>query len=115
MKAGECCLAFDEGAVLEDLKVWLCEKWRVDPEEARTAVDEWKAKLRPTSSVRRRAPDGQGRLGSVYDAELLKADSSSSSSDSSSSSKVSGHPKKQRVEKLLRRIGRTVSWWSSTA
>lgn len=45
-------LAFDEGSILEGLKVWLCEKWAVEQREANAAVDEWKTKLRPATSFR---------------------------------------------------------------
>lgn len=39
--------AFDEGAVLEGLKMWLCETWDVDAGEANAAIEAWKKKLAP--------------------------------------------------------------------
>eukprot|EP00435_Cladocopium_sp_Y103_P056827 s679_g19.t1 len=91
--------AFDEGAVLEDLKVWLVEKWGVEEEMASTAVDGWKEKLKPFTPFADLLEEKEGTALSKSKAGMALAamESSNSSSDSSSDeSKV----KKRRVEKL---------------
>ncbi len=45
VRRGDAYHRLDEGAVLEDLKTWLKEKWGVDPTEASLAVEAWKGKI----------------------------------------------------------------------
>lgn len=46
VRRGDAYKRLDEGAVLEDLKIWLVEKWRMDKEGAIRAVDNWKNKVK---------------------------------------------------------------------
>lgn len=45
VRRGDAYHRLDEGAVLEDLKVWLVERWGVQEDEARLAVEAWKGKI----------------------------------------------------------------------
>lgn len=58
VRRGDAYKRLDEGAVLEDLKIWLVEKWRMDKEGAIRAVDNWKSKIKLGPM-----DDGWGRLG----------------------------------------------------
>ena len=45
IRRGDAYHRLDEGAILEDLKVWMVEKWGIQESEARSSVDSWKAKI----------------------------------------------------------------------
>ena len=45
VRRGDAYHRLDEGAILEDLKKWMVEKWGIQEDEARTAVDAWKARI----------------------------------------------------------------------
>ena len=45
VRRGDAYHRLDEGAILEDLKVWLVERWGVQEDEARLAVEAWKGKI----------------------------------------------------------------------
>ena len=67
VREGRGYTAFDEGAIFEELKVWLCEKWAVDRNEAAAAVDECSSSDEDSSSgpkkrkVERLEPRGEVR------------------------------------------------------
>ena len=99
IKVGEGYNAFDEGSVLEELKLWLVEKWQVDQKIACDAVDAWKEKIRPYTPF---ADLVEGKETGEFAGPQPLFDSSSSSSsgtESSTSGDESG-VKKRRVEKL---------------
>ena len=96
IKIGDGYSAFDEGAILEELKVWLVEKWHVDKTVAEDAVEAWKAKIKPFTPFKDLVKDPE-------EAEVGAAvvpSSSSSSESSSSSGEDMGKVKRPRVEKL---------------
>lgn len=45
IRRGDAYHRLDEGAILEDLKVWMVEKWGIQESEARSSVDSWKARI----------------------------------------------------------------------
>ena len=98
IKEGVGYTAFDEGAVLEDLKTWLQEKWAVDAGSAETAVEHWKEQLAP-------AQDGMVEMLSKGITEDLQDSTSMKSGgtvelDGASSSDSSTTSTKKRFERL---------------
>ena len=112
-------IAFDEGAVLEELKDWLCEKKGYPRESAEEEVESWKRliggdfsfeKMVEAGDFRRRdepqveervSESGARGSGASEQGGKSAASSSTSSSDSSSSSSEKEQEKKKRkVEKL---------------
>ena len=77
----------DEGAILEELKVWLHEKWTVPEDQASRAVEAWKEKL-----------GVKGRPGAV----LRVSDDETTIYDGSQSEKEveSLHPRDQKKRKM---------------
>ena len=102
LREGRGYEAFDEGAVLEGLKTWLCEKWNADPTEAGTAVDAWKKKLSPWMGFADQVRKGAVAAGLDAPGEpVAKAmSSSSSSSDSSSEDTEATSSKRRKVDRL---------------
>ena len=45
VRRGDAYHRLDEGAILEDLKVWLIERWGVQEDEGKLAVEAWKGKI----------------------------------------------------------------------
>ena len=98
VRVGDGYNAFDEGAVMEELKEWLRDKWGVGKETAHEAVEGWKSKVKPFAPFQELLEKGSKEK----PVEQSKAaESSSSSSDTSSSEEeVDGVAKKRKVEKL---------------
>ena len=127
VQAGEGYQAFDEGAVLEELKDWLVQKRGYQMDAAEGEVEEWKNSIGGTFSFEKMVADGSlveqghglekmdefrrkpepsvsGDVGvkdsAVSQVPTSVAESSDSSSSSSTSETGEKTPKKRRVEKL---------------
>ena len=118
IKNGDGYHTFDEGAVLEELKIWLQEKRGYGPEAAEDEVEAWKDVVGGGFSFEKMVKDGgilkyrgapdQGEDEGIFggDGSAMEALSSkgvvedSSSSDSSTSSETTQPKKKAKVAKL---------------
>ena len=121
IRNGDGYQAFDEGAVLEDLKIWLQEKRGYGREAADDEVETWKEAVgggfsfekmvkrggvlqyRAAPSDEQEEPEGIFRKSSDHSEKAMTAkgeDSDSSSSDSTSSSDEEQPKKKAKVDKL---------------
>ena len=100
IRRGEGYKTYHEGAVLEEMKTWLVEKWNVCREVASRAVDNWKVKIQPEEPFM----DLLREQGKEQEAEkhIKVAASSAESSSSSESSTPEGPEAKRRrvVERL---------------
>ena len=56
---------FDEGAIFEDLKVWMTATWTADSGKAEKAVDNWNSMGIGGMGTRPRMPGGGDLLGQV--------------------------------------------------
>lgn len=99
IRLGEGYTAFDEGAVLEDLKKWLHEKWGVESKVASDAVEHWKLRLKPETPFADLVREGS-EAGAMEVRSLFGTGTEDSSSSSSEDSSEESKPKKQRMEKL---------------
>ena len=81
--------AFDEGAILKDLKDWLREKWGIEKKVAEDAVENWKKQLAPVEGgitemlAEGAQDDNQSEVSSAKGGRSLFERKSSSSSSSS--------------------------------
>ena len=102
VRLGKGYTAYDEGAVLEELKAWLCEKWLVDSKEANAAVDAWKERLKPWETfaemLEKKAPGSVEKPAPSPAQSGTEADSSSSSE--SSEDDRDQEQKKRKVDRL---------------
>jgi len=107
IRKGEGYKTYDEGAVLEEMKSWLVEKWNVGKEVASRAVENWKIRIQPDEPFMDLLREGECAEKSEGQ---KKAAASSAESSSSSDSSTSGSPEVKRrkgVERLdeVRREG----------
>lgn len=100
VREGRGYQAFDEGAVLEELKEWLVEKWGVDAGVANRAVEEWKPKVSTPGFFTELLKEGQGPEPVAKGPVVPAQEDSSSSSSSSSSEEEEGQAKKRKVDRL---------------
>eukprot|EP00435_Cladocopium_sp_Y103_P064467 s708_g26.t1 len=99
VREGRSYDAFDEGAVLEELKEWLVTKWQVATDVAEDAVEQWKVKVKPQGTFMDMVSEGEGRK-ERGKPQQRPATESSSSSTSSLSSEEESQVKKRKVERL---------------
>lgn len=100
IRVGDGYNAFDEGAVLEGLKVWLTEKWGVKEDISHDAVEGWKAKIKPYSPFQDLVEEGTGGDGCAKTPKVVEESSSSSSDSSSSGEEEPSTGKKRLVTRL---------------
>ena len=96
VREGRGYTAFDEGAVLEELKDWLEVKWGVARDTAESVVENWKKKIGPLPGGIQEMVQKQGSVEQdppVIEAAIDLSSSSSSSEEESSS-------KRRKVDRL---------------
>ena len=99
VRRGDGYDAFDEGSVLEELKVWLHEKWGVEESTAEEAVENWKTSLRPVKGgfMEMVSKDGDG---GVQEGSQPKGEVAPDSSSSSSSTEEESSSGRKGIERL---------------
>ncbi len=60
IRRGDAYHRLDEGAVLEELKVWLHERWGIQPAEASLAVEAWKGQVSTSGPFQNLLARGEG-------------------------------------------------------
>lgn len=100
IREGRSYQAYDEGAVLEEMKSWLVGKWGVAKETAARAVENFKIRIRPEEPFMDLLREEGGGQEEVEQKGAAVASTESSSSSDSSSSEGPGKKRRKGVERL---------------
>ena len=97
--------AYDEGAVLEEMKDWLVVKWGVNRDTANAAVEHWKPAVKGSGTFMDLLKEGNREETEAAKHSAQESTKESSSSSSSSSSEEVSQKRRKGVERLSEERG----------